>query len=383
MPLLMTKYLQWVEQQGAVKDAAQLMVIPLLQTALERLQGGGWRPSFMNSPRGVFLWGKVGVGKSLLMELFYRAVPEQKKRRYHYHEFMEMIHCRMTDQKNRVNPLMKIADEISKSTRLIYIDEFNVPEIADAMLLNGILEGLFKNRVMLVFTSNYEPDRLYEKGFHRDIFLPTIELLKRYNEVVEIEGSIDYRIKNSASTRSLEQLSQQIEPSALEEIFKTLMTGPIWNGDEITINNRPISVIKVADGVIWLDYLEICNDPRATSDYIELSKVFGAVIISNIDTGVVGDESLARRFLHFIDELYDHRIKLVVSALGNLVQVYQSERLRFEFARTVSRLYEMQSAMVRQGYIKEPLKSSASSVGEAKAVHFGRKKRAHESIEIH
>jgi len=354
MQSLMTQYLECVKQQGFINDAAQLKVIPMLQTTLDRTKKGGWRPSFMNSPRGVFLWGEVGVGKSWLMELFYQAAPGKKKRRYHYHEFMEMIHERMTDHKYQVNPLMRIANEISKTTRLLYIDEFNVPEVADAMLLNGILEGLFKNRVMLVFTSNYAPDRLYENGFHKEVFLPTIELLKRYNEVVEIESSIDYRIKNSASTGSLEQLSQQINQSALEDIFKNLTTGAIWAGDEISINNRPLSVIKVADGVVWLDYLEICNNPRATRDYIELSKIFSAVIISNINTRNVSDESLARRFLNFVDELYDHRIKLVISALGCLVQVYQSERLRFQFARTVSRLYEMQSLMVRQGYIPRP-----------------------------
>lgn len=351
MKSLMTQYLECVEQQCLIKDAAQLKVIPILQTTLGRLRSGGWRPSFMNSPRGIFLWGEVGVGKSWLMELFYQAVPGKEKRRYHYHEFMEMIHERMTEHKYQVNPLTRIANEISKNTRLIYIDEFNVPEIADAMLLNGILEGLFKNRVMLVFTSNYAPDKLYEKGFHREMFLPTIELLKRNNDVVEIESSIDYRITNSVSTSSLEELSQQINQSALEDIFNNLATGPIWSSGAIAINNRPLSVIKVADGVIWLDYMEICNNPRATCDYIELSKIFRAVIISNINTRNVSDESLARRFLNFVDELYDHRIKLVISALGCLVQVYQSEKLRFQFARTVSRLYEMQSLMVRQGYI--------------------------------
>ncbi|MFK5986057.1 MAG: cell division protein ZapE [Pseudomonadota bacterium] len=359
---LMNQYLELVDQQQIIKDHAQLKIVLKLQQTLDRLyQGSRWLPTFLNRmptfkspPKGIFLWGTIGVGKTWLMDLFYNEVSGVKKKRYHYHEFMEMIHKRMAENKDQVNPLDIIAKELATDCRLLCLDEFNVPEIADAMLLHGVLKGLFKHKVMLVTTSNYSPDRLYENGFHRDIFLPTIELLKQHNESVEIETSTDYRIHNSTKTSSLEHLSQDIDDQTLAGIFTKLMTGKLWDAKELMINHRPVPALKVADGVIWLDYGEICGDPRATSDYLELSKMFDAVIISNIDPKLSADQSRARRFLHFVDELYDNQIKLVISEMGNLVHDYKNKTLKFQFARTISRLYEMQSLMVSEGYIEAP-----------------------------
>ncbi|MBT4329643.1 MAG: cell division protein ZapE [Gammaproteobacteria bacterium] len=343
----MDQYLQQVEHQEIVRDPGQLKVVEALQCALDRMNHQGWWCRlFKKRQQGVFIWGDVGVGKTWLMDQFYRAAPEKKKIRYHYHEFMEMLHGSMPDHKHRPNPLDAIANKLAGHYRLICIDEFHVTEIADAMLLYGILEGLFKRQVMLVTTSNRVPDRLYEKGFHRDLFLPAIELLKRYNMVVELESHTDYRVANSEVSR--QQVVQELGQPELEAIFANLAQSEPWEQHSLQINQRTLPVIKVAEGVVWLDYQVLCSNPRATSDYIELAHIFSAVIVSNIDARAAANESYAWRFLHFVDELYDHQIQLVISAVGQLMQVYQNEALRFQFARTVSRLHEMQSAIVQQ-----------------------------------
>ncbi len=214
------------------------------------------------------------------------------------------------------------------------------------MLLYGILDGLFKRQVMLVTTSNCVPDKLYENGFHRDLFLPAIELLKRYNAVVELESHTDYRVVNSTVSR--QQVMEELDHPALEEIFTRLAKSEPWEQQSLQINQRTLPVIKVAEGVVWVDYQVLCSNPRATKDYIELAHIFSAVIVSNITSQAAANESYAWRFLHFVDELYDHRIQLVISAMGQLMQVYQNEALRFQFARTVSRLHEMQGLAVQQ-----------------------------------
>lgn len=351
---LMAQYNEQVAQNAIVKDSAQIKVITVLQRALNRLHQQGWLSFFRNSQKGVFLWGKVGVGKSWLMNQFYQAAPIESKQRFHYHEFMEMIHHLKAEHENETNPLANIADDIARRYQLLWIDEIHVTEIGDAMLLYGVIDGLFNNKVMLIATSNYAPDDLYQRGFHREMFLPAIELLKKHNDVIEVEGSTDHRIQNCKNITTLEQLTKSISDAELGHIFNRLATGEQWDRKVIKVNKRPLSVIKVADGVVWLDFRVICSNPRATSDYIELSKVFSTVIVSNIDEKAVTSESMARRFLHFVDELYDHNINLVISALENLMQVYKNETLRFQFTRTVSRLYEMQGEMVRLGYIHNP-----------------------------
>ncbi len=346
MSQLVEHYLQQVEQRQIRHDQAQLRVVEALQCALDRVSHQGWWCRlFKKRQQGVFIWGDVGVGKTWLMDQFYRAVAARRKIRYHYHEFMEMLHGSMPEHKHRPNPLDAIAKTLAERYRLICIDEFHVTEIADAMLLYGILEGLYKRQVMLVTTSNRAPEHLYENGFHRDLFLPAIELLKRYNVVVELESHTDYRVANSGVTQS--QVSRELSELALEQIFQQLAQSEPWEQESLQINQRSLPVIKVAEGVVWLDFQVLCSNPRATSDYIELAHIFSAVIVSNIDARAASNESYAWRFLHFVDELYDHQIRLVISAVGQLMRVYQDEALRFQFARTVSRLHEMQGAMVQ------------------------------------
>ncbi len=349
MTVLVDQYLQQVDLREIQHDSAQLKVIEALQCALDRMnRQGWWCRLFKKQQQGVFIWGDVGVGKTWLMDQFYRAAPEKRKVRYHYHEFMEMLHGSMPEYKRRPNPLDAIAKRLAKRYRLICIDEFHVTEIADAMLLYGILEGLFKRKVMLVTTSNRVPDKLYENGFHRDLFLPAIELLKRYNVVVELESNTDYRVVNSSV--STEEVTQELSEGELEQIFSRLAQSEPWEQESLQINQRSLPVIKVAEGVVWLDYQVLCSNPRATSDYIELAHLFNSVIVSNIDARAASNESYAWRFLHFVDQLYDHQIQLVISAVGQMMRVYQDEALRFQFARTVSRLHEMQSAMVQQQF---------------------------------
>ena len=269
MEPLMDQYLKQVEHQEIVRDPGQLKVVEALQCALDRMNHQGWWCRlFKKRQQGVFIWGDVGVGKTWLMDQFYRAAPEKKKIRYHYHEFMEMLHGSMPDHKHRPNPLDAIANKLAGHYRLICIDEFHVTEIADAMLLYGILEGLFKRQVMLVTTSNRVPDRLYEKGFHRDLFLPAIELLKRYNMVVELESHTDYRVANSEVSR--QQVVQELGQPELEAIFANLAQSEPWEQHSLQINQRTLPVIKVAEGAVWLkadrfapyDYWQFWRNPE-------------------------------------------------------------------------------------------------------------------------
>ncbi|HIJ21835.1 MAG: cell division protein ZapE [Gammaproteobacteria bacterium] len=353
MSALIEHYLQCVEDQLITHDSAQLKVVETLQGAIDQLESWSWLPKMSRSRRGVYIWGVVGAGKSWLMEQFFKQVLIKRKIRFHFHEFMEWVHGDMSHHQQQVDPLKRVAQDLAEKYQLICIDEFHITEIADAMLLSGILEELFNQKVMLVATANHAPDRLYEKGFHRELFLPAIELLKQNMIIAEVKSSVDYRMKNSAIDR--DQLTHEYGEQELEHAFQQLSGNAPCNREVLKINQHILPVVKVADRVVWLDFQTICSNPRATRDYIELAQVFSSVIISNINAEAAANESYAWRFLHFVDELYDHHTQLVISTMGQLMQVYQDESLRFQFTRTISRLYEMQGAMVQQGYLRREI----------------------------
>jgi cell division protein ZapE len=293
-------------------------------------------------PRGVYMWGGVGRGKSFLMDSFYLVVPVNRKTRIHFHEFMRGVHRALDDLKGVANPLDEVARRIAKKYRLICFDEFHVSDIADAMILYNLLGALFENGVSFIMTSNYAPDTLYPDGLHRDRMLPTIALLKEKLDILNVDAGVDYR------KRALEQVEIYHWPlggdadRALRHAFSTVAEA----ADEepvIRIEAREIRSLRRAGGVIWFDFATLCGGPRSQNDYLEIANQFHTVILSGTPRMSASMSSEARRFTWLIDVLYDHRVKLLMSAEVPPEELYTQGMLANEFHRTVSRIIEMQS----------------------------------------
>jgi cell division protein ZapE len=293
--------------------------------------------------RGLYLWGSVGRGKTLLMDLFYNALPFKDKRRQHFHRFMATVHERLKAHRDVEEPLELVAEEIAQNTRVICFDEFAVTDIADAMLLGNLFAGLFARGVTLAATSNIVPDQLYSGGLQRQRFLPTIALLKEHCEVVHVDGSTDYRL------RALERADVYQTPSGpeadrrLTEFFDSIAPDEGDHGGALELFGREIAYRRAADGVIWFDFRAICDGPRSQDDYIEISHLYQTVLVSDVPRFDTTLENQARRFIALVDEFYDRRVKLILSAAVPATELYRGERLKHDFLRTQSRLVEMQS----------------------------------------
>ncbi|MFP5391538.1 MAG: cell division protein ZapE [Gammaproteobacteria bacterium] len=343
-------YQHSLAQRGYSSDSAQQAAVDRLQQAYDdwvayRAQRSSAFKRLINRPdvpRGVYLWGGVGRGKSFLMDSFYSVVPVVRKTRLHFHEFMRGVHHQLDDLKGVADPLDEVALRIAKKYRLICFDEFHVSDIADAMILYNLLSALFANGVSFIMTSNYDPDLLYPDGLHRDRMLPTIALLKDKLDVMNVDAGIDYR------KRTLEQVQAYYTPlsaqadaalrQAYTQIAETADEDPI-----IHIENREIRALRRAGGVIWFDFATLCGGPRSQNDYLEIASRFHTVILSGIPAMSVGQSSEARRFTWLVDVFYDHKVKLLMSAAVPPDQLYTQGVLSNEFHRTVSRIIEMQS----------------------------------------
>ncbi|MCM2321259.1 MAG: cell division protein ZapE [Pseudomonas sp.] len=295
--------------------------------------------------KGIYFWGGVGRGKTYLVDTFFDALPFKQKMRTHFHRFMKRVHEEMRTLKGEKNPLTIIGKRFADEARVICFDEFFVSDITDAMILATLLDELFKNGVSLVATSNIVPDGLYRDGLQRARFLPAIALLKQHTEIVNVDSGIDYRL------RALEQaelyhfpLDAEAELS-LDRSFRSLLTENchVQDDEVLLIENREIRARKVANDVAWFDFRALCDGPRSQNDYIELGKIFGAVLVSNVEQMGVSKDDMARRFINLVDEFYDRNVKLILSAEVELKDLYTGGRLEFEFQRTLSRLLEMQS----------------------------------------
>lgn len=294
-------------------------------------------------PRGVYMYGAVGRGKSFLMDCFFNAVPLQRKTRLHFHEFMREVHRELADLHGTVNPLQELGRRIARRHRLICFDEFHVADVTDAMILHRLLESLFENRVSIVITSNFRPDDLYPHGLHRDRILPAIELLKDKLEVIGVDNGTDYR------QLTLEQIGLYHTPlgaaadDAMADAFNRLAEAK----DEsalLHIEHRQLRARRRAGGVVWFDFKVLCGGPRSQNDYLELASQFHTVLLSGVPQMSPRLASEARRFTWLVDVLYDRRVKLVLSAAVEPEALYTEGPLAHEFPRTVSRLREMQSA---------------------------------------
>jgi cell division protein ZapE len=294
-------------------------------------------------PRGIYMWGGVGRGKSFLMDSFYSVVPVVRKTRLHFHEFMRGVHRELDELKGMADPLNEVANRIAKKYRLICFDEFHVSDVADAMILYNLLKALFDNKVSFIMTSNYEPDTLYPDGLHRDRLLPTIALLKEKLDVLNVDAGTDYRKK------AMEQVVAYHTPlnAAVDQALREAFANVAETADQdpkLNIEAREIRALRRAGGVIWFDFATLCGGPRSQNDYLEIASRFHTVILSSVPRMSVAMSSEARRFTWLIDVLYDHKVKLVMSAEVEPEQLYTEGVLANEFHRTVSRIIEMQSA---------------------------------------
>jgi cell division protein ZapE len=358
--MILESFKALLAEQGFTADSAQLRAAERLDLCAEEWadykakRGGTLKKMIVKPPlpRGVYLWGGVGRGKSLLMDLFYKHVPLERKVRLHFHEFMRATHREMHDLRGTENPLDEVAQRVARRYRLICFDEFHVSDIADAMILERLLRALFASRVGFIMTSNYHPDDLYPNGLHRDRMLPAIDLLKEKLDIVQVDGGKDYRqLARGEIQAYLFPLSDRNEQSmrAMFERFSNVKVSGTVSGavpdtsPVLEIEARRIHALRRAGRVIWFDFQTLCAGPRSQNDYLELAAQFDTVFLSGVPRMSAGMSSEARRFTWLVDVLYDHKVKLVISAECAATELYTEGVLANEFHRTVSRLTEMQS----------------------------------------
>ncbi|HEX7340785.1 MAG TPA: cell division protein ZapE [Rhodanobacteraceae bacterium] len=302
------------------------------------------------APQGIYLWGRVGRGKTFLMDLFVASLPPGVAMRRHFHVFMGEVHAALKGLAHHSDPLPKVAADIAKRARVLCLDEFLVDDIGDAMILSGLLRGMVASGVTLVTTSNTPPAELYRDGLQRARFAPAIALLQEHCQIVELDSRHDWRL------RALKQAPiYQTPPGAeaarvLARIFADYARGDVIEGGHLDINDRPIAVRQHADNIAWFDFDALCDGPRSRADYTALAARYAAVIVSRVPAFTPDNNDPAKRFIHLVDAFYDNHVKLVLSAATSIIDLYEGDRLRAEFGRTQSRLIEMQS----QDYLALP-----------------------------
>lgn len=348
------RYRQDLQREGFAHDKAQEHAVTCLQELYERLLEPAAAPGILarwlgkrtqEPVRGLYFWGGVGRGKTYLMDNFYESLPFPDKMRAHFHRFMRRVHGELKLLAGQKNPLEQVAEKIARETRVICFDEFFVSDITDAMILAGLMDGLFRRGVTLVATSNIAPEGLYKDGLQRARFLPAIALLQKHTEVVNVDGGVDYRL------RVLEQAELYYTPldekaaRGLQAAFEHLCPpgALVRESQQLEVEGRPVLAVKVADDVAWFTFKELCDGPRSQNDYIELAREFHSVLVADVPKLGRDRDDQTRRFINLVDEFYDRNVKLVISAEVPLAELYAGGRLSFEIERTQSRLLEMRS----------------------------------------
>ena len=359
-------YQEALKKRGFERDDTQYSAVLRLQNLFEAWSNYKQKRSTAlrrlvvhpELPRGIYLWGSVGRGKTFLMDSFYRCLPLERKRRVHFHHFMRDVHRELEELKGTANPLDALADRIAKRYRLICFDEVAVSDVADAMILGRLFTRTMDRGVVYCMTSNYHPDELYKGGLKREDFLPVIEVLKQRLDVVRVDGAVDYR------KRALQQVKVYHSPltpetdRALMEAFKQI--AEVEEEDhELDVEGRVIPYRHRAAGVVWFDFKVICGWGRSQNDYIDLCRRFHTIIVSGVPRMGLERADEARRFTLLVDVLYDERVKLIVSAESPPDELLvrgagtvdsQLQAMIFQFDRTTSRLAEMQT----QEYLDQP-----------------------------
>jgi len=341
-------------REGHVRDPIQLQLLAELEALEQSLVDAAKKPgrlrrwfsgrSTSTVSKGLYIWGGVGRGKTFLMDLFFDSLPIAAKRRVHFHRLMQDVHRRLAKLQDTEDPLAVVAADIATETHVLCFDEFFVSDIADAMILGRLLEGLFQNGVTLVTTSNAKPDDLYKDGLQRQQFLPAIALLNRHTKIFNLDGDIDYRLRLLQKAGTYLTPDDDLARQKLDYYFDESASGEIRLNPAVEINGRTIDAHKCANGIVWFDFETICDGPRSQADYIEIARWYPSVIISGVPRLDGQRDDQARRFIALVDEFYDRRVKLVLASAADAAQLYAGKRLQFEFERTSSRLIEMQSS---------------------------------------
>ncbi|HZD19050.1 MAG TPA: cell division protein ZapE [Burkholderiales bacterium] len=339
-------YEESLAKRGFVSDPAQWRAVERLQRLYEEWSAYKARRSTAlkrllvhpDLPKGVYLWGPVGRGKSFLMDAFYRCVPLVRKRRVHFHHFMREIHRELDELRGTEDPLAAVAARTARRFRLICFDEFHVADIADAMILGRFLDQVMDRGVAFVMTSNYQPDALYPNGLQRERFLPAIELLKKRLDIVGVDNGTDYRRLKMERMKVYHVGSD----APLAQIFDDLRDVE-EETQPLDVEGRTIAYRKRAGGLVWFDFEVLCGGARSYADYVDLAKRFHTVMLSGVPRMSPKDSDAARRFTWLVDVFYDDRVNLIVSAAAEPEDLFTAGEQAAEFQRSVSRLHEMQS----------------------------------------
>lgn len=350
------RYEQALQSTEFSEDPQQRMAMTYLDTVSHKLQNfnpdkgffGFFKPA-PKPPKGLYMWGGVGRGKTWMMDMFFDAVTIERKMRMHFHHFMKDVHKQLNALSGQANPLVSVADNIHNKAILICFDEFFVSNVSDAMILGDLFTLLFERGITLVATSNIEPSGLYKDGLHRDRFLPAIAELEKHTKIMNIDSGIDYRL------RVLQQAQLYVSPLTkdnahwLANRFASLANQQKISKDPISINGRQISINARTENTLYCEFRQLCLEPRSASDFIEIANDYSTVLMDNVPK--LSDElrDPTRRFIYLVDEFYDRRVKLLVRAQQSILELYQGEKLAFEIERTRSRLLEMQS----EAYLKQ------------------------------
>jgi cell division protein ZapE len=350
------RYAGELTAQGWQSDPAQLAAVARLERLrcelLSRRSASGWfsrlrrrlRPGpDLNAPRGVYLWGAVGRGKTWLMDLFFDSLGPTPRRRSHFHHWMRDIHAGLAAIRLRQEPLQVIARRMARRAQVWCLDELYVNDIADAMLLGTLFEALLAQGVTLVVTSNLPPAGLYRDGLQRARFLPAIALLERHLDVLQVDAGSDYRLRQLRQAPIYLAAGDPATPGTLAALFAALAGGHAEASRHIVVNGRKCEAERRAGGVVAFTFSTLCAAARSAADYAELAQDFHTVFLSAIPVLTEAQDDAARRLISLVDEFYDRGVKLIVSAAAAPGELYHGERLAFEFRRTVSRLIEMQS----------------------------------------
>ncbi len=342
-------YQQRLQQHGFCADPAQKPILAALQHIADALAVppvSGWR-RWLGRPAapipGLYIWGSVGRGKTWLMDLFFDYLPEPRKQRLHFHHFMQQVHQGLAQLRHKTKePLDQLAAQMATDWRILCLDEFHVIDIGDAMIFAGLLRSLFRRGVILITTSNVPPTELYLHGIQRDQFLPAIALLEQHTRVLAAQGAQDHRQAVAAAGQAYQFPLNASTTHRLQQMFRQLADAAPCPEGQIRIQGRQITYRQRTPRIIWFEFRVLCGPPRSSHDYIALADQYAVVFISDIPAMTADDDDPMRRFIMLIDELYDRRKKVVISAAVPAGRLYQGGRLTFEFQRTLSRLHEMQ-----------------------------------------
>ena len=295
------------------------------------------------APRGVYMWGGVGRGKTWLMDQFYESIPFRRKTRMHFHHFMQFVHKELNKLSGQRNPLDIVADQIYKEAVVICFDEFFVSNVTDAMILSDLFQKLFNRGITLIATSNIAPDGLYKNGIHRDRFIPTIEMVKKHCVVLNVDAGVDYRLRVLKQAQLFKSPLTHDHQIWIAQRFTALTQSQTISNEPIMINHRVVETLGHTEDVLWCEFSELCMKPRSPSDFIEIANIYNTVLVSNVPNLNDYLSEGTRRFIYLVDEFYDRGVKLLLTSEAGIIEIYEGERLAFEIERTRSRLLEMQS----------------------------------------